>query len=62
MSAYFTPDATRRTLLKAMASSALAGPLLGSMPYRAHAEPTTAARATRALFQGEGIPPAVLAA
>ena len=40
MSDHFSIEATRRTLMKAMAGGALAGPLLGSMPGRAHAAPT----------------------
>lgn len=37
MSAHFTPRATRRTVLKTIAGGAIAEPLLGSVPARAHA-------------------------
>ena len=40
MPAHVTPDTTRRDLIKAIAGGAIAGPLLGSVPGRARADPT----------------------
>jgi hypothetical protein len=61
MSAHFTTDATRRSLMKALAGGAIAGPLLGSTPGRAPAAPAESRFPAMALLQGDGIPPEVLA-
>ena len=61
MSDHFTSEATRRTLMKALAGGALAGPLLGSVPGRVHAAPTAPGFPAMPLLQSDGIAPEILA-
>ena len=61
MSDSFGTEATRRTLMKALAGGAIAGPLIGPSSDLTHAAPSPAGRAPRPRLQGEGIPPEVLA-
>jgi hypothetical protein len=61
MSAHFTAEATRRSLMKALAGGAMAGPLLGSALGRAHAAPAESRFPAMPLLQGNEIPPEVLA-
>jgi hypothetical protein len=61
MSDQFSIEATRRTLMKALAGGTLAGPLLGSVPSRTYAAPTEASFPTMPLLQSDGIPPEILA-